>query len=122
MITPGQLETPLIIYVGATWNPSVTWSNGINGNYVDLTGYTADMKIRPWIGSNEVIAELSTLNGGITIPSPATGTLYLLLTAGSTANLAPGNAYFDLQLTNSSQSETDYLLQGAIQIQQMVTR
>jgi hypothetical protein len=120
MITPGQLETPLIIYMGATFNPTITWNNGVIGNPINLTGYTADMKIRPWLGSNEIIAELSTGNGGIAINTPTNGTASLLITAAASSELSPCNAVFDLQLTGGG--ETDYLLQGAIQIQQMVTR
>jgi len=125
MIVPGTLRQPLIIFIGATFNPSITWSNGILGNPVDLTGYDAVMEIRNTLADPEPLLTLSRWNGGILIPYPLTGVMNLFLTAAQTACLSPtveAPAVFDLQVTAPSNVQTDYLLQGQIQIQQMVTR
>lgn len=122
MIQTGTLVCPLYLYIGATFNPTIQWSNGVLGAYVDLTGANAAMDIRPWVGSNDIIANLTTGNGGIIIANPTVGILQPFISAANTMLLSPVNAVFDLQITNSSQSEVDYLLQGEIIIQQMVTR
>lgn len=126
MIEPLTLLESLPIYIGATFNPEVVWSSSILGNYVDLTGYTAKMDIRSWVGSSNLIANLNTSNGGIAINNPSNGTASLLLTATQTAALSPTPigvpAVFDLQFTSASSLSVDYLLQGNVVIQQMVTR
>lgn len=119
MINPGTLPRPWRILIGGTFNPVLTMNSGVIGNLVDLTSYTAKMQIRPFVGSSDIIVELTTENGGITINGPA-GTISLLLTPEQTALLAPIRAGFDLQLTAPG-GEVDYVLQGAIIIQQMYT-
>lgn len=122
MINPGNIPPPgLFIYIGATFNPLLTWTD-YSGNPIDLTGYTGIMEIRPYVASDIIIATLGTSAGGLSIPNPLLGQIQILLTAAQTALLTPQGAVCDLQLTAPGPGEVDYLIQGQITIQQMVTR
>ena len=92
-MNPGRYN--INVYTGTTFQLSPTWK--VDNLPVDLTGYTADMQVRDV--SNNLITELSTANGRITL-TPALGTINLTLTASQTAALAPGNYNYDLNLTS----------------------
>ena len=118
MINPGTLPTPWYIYIGGTFNPLLTWTDS-SGNPINLTGYSVAMDIAPYAGSNFPIATLTNGNG-ISISNATAGQIQISMLPAQTITFNPQNAVFDLQLTSSG-GEVDYLLQGNIVIQQMVT-
>lgn len=110
-IDPG-IWNSWIIQIGGTFSKSVIWTDG-NDNPINLTGITGKMQIRQAADSPNPIASIT-----ISIPMPLTGEIDMLLTSAQTAALPPGNFVYDLQLSGS---EVDYLIQGTIKVQQMVT-
>lgn len=87
---------------GATYSQTFTWK--INKSPVDLTSYTARMKVRdpkrqPSI--NQIIYLTSAANGGITLGGAA-GTILINVSAVTTASLTAGKYLYDLELVSSS--------------------
>ena len=113
-MNPGRYN--ITVYKGTTFQLSPTWK--VDNLPVDLTGYTADMQVRDV--SNNLITELSTGNGRITI-SAALGTINLTLTATQTNALAAGNYNYALNLTDSA-SNVYQILQGAFIINASVVQ
>lgn len=118
-MSAGQVD--LIIEQGTTWADSFTWETA-SGSAVDLTGWAAKLQIRKKASaSSAVLLELSTDNGGITIPNPANGTVILAVSATDTAALAFTRAAYDLKLTSPSGAVVR-LIEGAITVDPEVTR
>lgn len=109
-MNPGRYN--ITVYNGTTFALAPVWK--IDGLPVNLTGYSADMQVRDI--SNNLIVELSTANGKITI-SPTIGQINLALTATQTsaANLPAGNYNYALNLTDSASNVTQ-ILQGAFSV------
>lgn len=84
---------------GATWAEEVIIKD-VNGDPINLTGYTACMQVRLTYGST-IIISMSTANGRITI-TPLTGTLSILVSAADTTTLAPGVYKYDLEITSGA--------------------
>jgi hypothetical protein len=107
---------------GFDWNLTLTW-NDPDGNPYNLTGYTADMMIRPGYSDQTqlVFATLSTEDDPpeIVLGGEA-GTISLSLTAAQTALIPPGAAVYDLRMTSPVPYATK-LLEGIAQIQDEVT-
>lgn len=106
-----------VIKKGGTWNQKITLKNS-DGAVKDLTGYSASMQIRRFIES-ATMADLSTNNGKIEIPSPANGIIYLKLSASETSALAY-NGVYDLELEKNGIVEVP--LMGKILLLSEVTR
>lgn len=104
---------------GETFNRLVVWDNE-DGSHVDLTGYTAKMQIRKRRTSSDVIIELSTANGRITLGGAA-GTITLTISATDTAALdICQGAVYDLELTVGSTVKR--LLAGEVSFSREVTQ
>jgi len=108
----------LTIKKGATWKQNLTYTDA-SGVIIDLSGYTARMQIRQTYQSAEVLAELTTENGGITITG-GTGELDLLISATDTANLPPIVGLYDLEIILGS--EVTRLIEGKVNITENITR
>jgi len=95
-VNPGRYN--ITVVNGTTFQLSPVWK--VDSLPVDLTGYTADMQVRDI--SNNLIVELTTSNGKISI-SAALGQVNLTLTATQTSagNLPAGNYTYALNLTSS---------------------
>lgn len=98
-------------------------SGGVLTSYppLDLTGYTARMQLRSNAGSDVVLLELNTTNGGIAI-NPSTGTISLLITAAQTQAMDFSNAVYDLQLTAADGVTVTRLVEGSISVEPGVTQ
>jgi hypothetical protein len=105
---------PIVIEQGSTWDPVLTVRD------TDLTGYTARMQIRAAVDAPDVLVDLSTTNGRITIDGPA-GRIKPLLTDVDTAALTWKQGVYDLELVSPS-GHVDRLLQGTVTIDPEVTR
>jgi hypothetical protein len=77
---------------------------------VNLTGYSARLQARDSKGN--LLVDLSTDNGGITLGGP-TGEITLILTAAQTADPKMAGAAYDLLLIPPS-GKPDRLMQGKI--------
>jgi hypothetical protein len=104
---------------GATFSRPIAISD--DGVARDLTGYTAQMQIRPTKTSQSVILELSTANGRIVISDPASGEMTWILDRPTTAALDFCEAFYDLLLDDGS-GTTERLLEGSVTLSLGVTR
>lgn len=96
----------------------------LSGGYAtvpnDLTGYSAQMHIRPNTAADDTIEVLTTGNGKI-ILGGANGVIELLLDATETANIKKGTYLYDLELISPG-SEVERLLQGYFKVDPEITR
>lgn len=85
-----------------------------------MTGWTARMQIRPEVGSEIVIAELTTENGGITIDPPE-GKINLYLSDVETSAFSFEDAVYDIELVDQS-GDVRRDIEGKIKLSPEVTR
>jgi len=67
----------------------------------NLTGYTATMTVRPFIGSTTTTVSATNGNGKIVLGGSA-GTVAVTLSAATTTAIAPGQYVYDLVLNSGS--------------------
>lgn len=105
---------------GATFSQTFTWK--ISANPVDLTGYTARLKVRDTArrpsAANEMIS-LTSPSGGIVLGGAA-GTIAVTISASSTASLLAGKYVYDLELVASNTTVTR-LIKGTFTVLSEVT-
>lgn len=92
----------IIIEAGATFQFRVTWKNP-EGTPIDLTGYTARMKVKNQFGGTTIFS-LSSPAAGITLGGAA-GTVDITISATDTATAigdVDSTALYDLELQSSS--------------------
>lgn len=102
---------------GATFALSMTYEDGL-GQPVDLSGYTARMKVKSSAQATASIVDLTTENQRITLGSD--GSIALYIDAATTAALPAITAVYDLELVNGS--TVTRLLKGKFVIDAEVTR
>lgn len=107
----------LTIKKGSTFKQNIIYTDN-DGVIIPLTGYTARMQIRHSFQS-EVIHELTTENGGITITGPA-GEIDLLISATDTDGFPPITGLYDLEIITGI--EVDRIMEGVMNITENVTR
>ena len=88
-----------------------------SGSAKNLTGYTARAQLRPTKSSSTLTA---TFTCGI--PTPANGKISMSLTNGTTAGLAAGRFFYDLEIFTASDTLVQRLLFGEVTVTQEVTR
>ena len=88
-----------------------------SGSAKNLTGYTARAQLRPTKSSSTLTA---TFTCGI--PVPANGKISMSLTNGTTAGLAAGRFFYDLEIFTASDTLVQRLLFGEVTVTQEVTR
>ncbi len=108
---------------GATFSLIMTWyTDETQTTPVDLSGYTARMQIREFKESADVIVELTTGNGRITLGG-ALGTIALEISAEDTEDLVFPESLtgvYDLELVNGT--TVTRLLEGTVYYNLEVTR
>lgn len=120
MQAPGSLD--LSLWAGSSWDYTLTWQSG--GTAVNLSGYTAALKMRSDKQDADVLVHLAT-GSGITLGGTA-GTIALAMTAAQTAALGSALAYrdttlvYDLELDGGSQ--VTRLVEGMVTVSAEVTR
>lgn len=87
---------------------------------IDLTGFTGVMHVRSKQPSEEVVIELSTANGRITLGG-TNGAIALFIDSTDTAALKKGKYVYDLKLISAG-SITTRFIQGKMEIDAQVTR
>lgn len=118
MSTPAKLKK-LPIYQGATFRKRLRWVSP-SGTPVDLTGCTARMQARPEKGSDTVLMDLSTSNGGITLGGTS-GYIDLYLNHAATKLMEWESAVHDLEITHPN-GDVTRLAEGSIGVSKEVTR
>lgn len=104
---------------GATLRKPFTWK--ADGVAVDLTGWTGRMQIRPEIDADEILASLTTENGGILIEAPESGTFTLYMDDATTAALDFDQAVYDIELI-APNGDVFRFLSGVVTLSLEVTR
>lgn len=104
---------------GATLLKPIVWRDSA-GVAVNLTGYTAKMQVRKSASSDEVLLEMSTVNGKIQL-TPATGAVTLVFSAATTAAFDWRRGKYDLELTSADGIVTR-LIEGEITVSREITR
>jgi hypothetical protein len=114
-MTPGRYN--MKVYQGSTFSLAPQWK--IDGEYVDVTGYTAAMDVKNSANSATNIVELSSSNGRITVGT-TNGKFTLNLSAATTTSLAAGQYVYDLEVTSPGGVVTR-LLEGGFTVYEGVT-
>lgn len=104
---------------GTTFTRLVQWKDS-SGDPVDLSGYTAAMKIRESYDSGTVLVSLATGSSGITITA-ASGLLTIVISSTVTAALDFDRAVYDIELNDGSDVITR-LLQGHVTLEKESTK
>lgn len=110
----------MTIFQGADFERVLTWSLGEPSVLVNLTGYSARMQLRTYTESADVVLELTTANGRISLGGAA-GTIELNLGATETEALAANQYAYDLEVVSPSGFVTR-LLEGFVNVDPEVTR
>ena len=114
-MTPGRYN--IKVYQGSTFSLAPQWK--IDGEYVNVTGYSANMVVRNSPTSSTSIITLSSNNGRIVIGT-TNGKFTLNITAGDTTALAAGQYVYDLEVTDTAGIVTR-LLEGGFTVYEGVT-
>lgn len=94
---PGKYN--MVCPQGSTFSQQLTYT--IDDVAVDLTGYTARMKVKEKHTSTTTKLDLTTENGRIVL-GDALGTIDLTVSAGDTAAITAKEYVYDLELVSSS--------------------
>lgn len=108
----------ILIEQGATFRFRLQWKDD-EGNPIDLDGYSARMQVRPFVESDEVLLNLNTEDGGITIESD--WEIVVEATAEQTQVIIDYAGAYDLEL-ESADGTVYRLVQGKVKISPEVTR
>jgi hypothetical protein len=111
---PGKLN--LSCPQGSTFSKSLTYK--VDDDPVNLTGYQARLQVREFFYSTEPVLNLSD-GSGITLGASA-GTINVLINAGTTATLIPGDYVYDLELVAGG--TVSRLVEGKFVVTPEVTR
>lgn len=117
---------------GATLDLPIIYTDSL-GTYVDLTGYSGKMQLRPNLGSSTVIITLSSSlqsdGTGLNFSgsafsttgfvSPISGNIGIYISAISSSQLDFTSAVYDLLITSGSY--TNKLLEGVIKLEKQIT-
>ncbi len=95
----------LVCEQATTFNFLFTINN--NNTPLDLTGYTATMTVRPFVGATTTTLLATTANGRITLGGIA-GSVDVLVDATTTGAIGSGRYAYDLVLTTGA-TVTRYL-------------
>jgi hypothetical protein len=112
------LRRDLTIVQGATFRRGWEWRPG--NVPMDLAGCTARMQIRAEIDSEDVLLELTTENGRITLGAES-GAIDLRIEAEDTAAIAWDSGVYDLEI-ELSDGTVERFAQGSVVVSPEVTR
>jgi hypothetical protein len=114
------VKLDLEIYKGSTYRKSLQWIVSSTNTPMDITACTIKMQIRPYLGSNDVLLELSTVNGRVLIVDGLLGKWQIYLTPAETLALDFVKAVYDLDITFPS-TEVHTPIQGDVTLIKQVT-
>jgi hypothetical protein len=108
----------LTIEQGATFRRQFTLRDQ-SGNPMNLNGFSARMQIRPEIDDEEILVDLSTDDGGITLGGDE-GTIVVYISAEDT-EVMDSEGVYDLELIAPG-GDVDRILKGRVRLDPEVTR
>jgi len=108
---------PLVVEQGATFRKSMVWK--INGNPVNLTGYTARLQVRANRSFDPMLSLTSGTGGGITLTA-ADGRVTISISAAATSGLHVGKHKYDLELVSAG-GEVTRLVKGMFTVSEGIT-
>ena len=93
----------LVCEQATTFNFQFVIQNDVNGVVTpwSLSGYTATMTVRPFVGANTTTVVATTANGRIAL-GLGTGRVTVTIDATTTGAITPGRYSYDLVLTSGS--------------------
>jgi hypothetical protein len=106
-----------VIVQGEDFDKTLTYK--VNGQPVDLTGFTARLQCRETPDAPVKLLELTTENDGIVLGGPA-GTIQLLCPAEDNQAFTWRDGVYDLELESGSLQKR--LLEGSMSVSPEVTR
>jgi hypothetical protein len=121
-----------VIEQGSTTDFEIAYKDS-NGDPIDLTGYQARMQLRPGPGSPDLYLTLSSsrdacgtglnMSGSNGLNPPTSGTIGIYISANSSAQLDFGEAYYDLEISNTGVEcpVVTRILEGKIQLSKEIT-
>jgi hypothetical protein len=112
-VTAGKLD--ITVESGAAFLESFLIQDCV-GNTLDLTGCSAAMQVRSWVGNPTALLTLTSVGGGLVIDAP-NGTITPVISGDA---LLPGSYVYDLKLTDSG-GQVFRLIQGNINFIEQVT-
>lgn len=123
MSTPASYTFTL--YQGQTWQNILALKDSA-GVAQNLTGYTARMQIRENVGDDDILLELTTVNGRLTI-TPLTGEITILVSSTVMAALdldfETVSWVYDLEIISADATPiVTRVMQGAVLVVPEVTR
>jgi len=110
----------LLVQQGSTFSRTLTWE--IDGEPVDLRGYTARMQIRTVQVNTKpakLLDNLTSQNGGLVLDAPS-GSITISMSAVNTAKLPAGSHVYDLELATADYVQR--LVQGRLDVSAEVTK
>jgi hypothetical protein len=110
----------LAVMQGSTFSRTLSWQ--IDGEPVDLTGYTARMQIRTVrvnTKPQKLLYTLTSENGGLLVDRQ-NGSITISIEAVNTAKLPAGSHLYDLELATGDYVQR--LVQGRLDVLAEVTR
>ena len=118
-------KADFIIEQGATFTRTLTYKTKATSSTpsvaIDLTGWSARMKIKVKSVDTAVILSL-TMGSGLTIPNPSDGKIYITISSVQTAAFDFNKAVYDLEIYDtSSPVVVKRLLKGKFTLDREVT-
>lgn len=104
---------------GVSKNILITWLDGSTNLPMDLTGYTADLQVKQFYGSPDVLLELSTANNKISLDA-GPGTIVLIFTPADTQNMTVYEGVYELVMTRPDNSKVSFV-RGLFTLTQSIT-
>lgn len=118
MTTPAKYN--IAVYEGASFRKRFVWK-GKNARPTNLTGYSAILRVRATVDSEDVLLELSTANGGIVLFG-TTGAFELVLSREAVLALTFQQGVYDLLFFAPDGVSVVPRMKGRFTVEQGVTR
>jgi hypothetical protein len=115
MITPGTYN--IICPQGATFSKTI--SVAVDGQPLDLTGYSAALQVRETYDSASTVVSL-TNGSGITLGG-VLGTINIVVASTATAAIPAGYYLYDLEITTGA-GVKDRLIEGKFTVTPEITK
>jgi hypothetical protein len=111
----------LVLDQGASHVFAYDWISQSTGLPLDLTDYSGKMQIRSAPDDEEVLLELSTANGRITMGG-VNGEVLLTIEPADTIGIDWSDAWYDLFLTNTNDNSVVRLAKGFVTVLNRITQ
>jgi hypothetical protein len=114
-----------IIEQGSTTDFTIVYKDS-NGNPINLQTYSAKMQIRPFVGSSDVIATLSSsLNAdgtGLNMANAVSGAIGIFIASCTSSQFTFNEAAYDLDVISGSDCPiVNRIIEGKVKLSREVT-